>query len=210
MDLVDLYLSEYDYDPIKRQQSKIQYQSKKFSHHIYHSIPYAVTFNSDGYDDEDGHGQHMLQITWLLNDEKDIKKFTPVMDLALYLLDYMLIGTSSAPLYKRLTESGLGSNIIGYGLNPGLLQQTFAVGMKNVKKNDIATLETLILQILRDVARDGFSYEEIEAGLNSIEFQLREGQHSESNPAGVSVFLQLLTKWNYDLDPESAIDFEVS
>ena len=74
---------------------------------------------------------------------------------------------------------------------------------------DIGVLEEFIFQILSDVVIDGFSSEEIEAALNSIEFQLREG-HSGSDPAGVSIFLQLLTKWNYDFDPESAIDFEVS
>lgn len=201
MGLVDGYLKEYDYEPAIREQSKIQYQSKKQAHHIYQSIPYAASSDEDG--------QHMLQITWLLNDEKDIKEFTPMMDLALYTLDYLLIGTSSSPLYKRLIDSGLGSNIIGYGLDTGLLQQTFAVGMKNVKKTDITILENLILQILRDTVIDGFSSEEIEAALNSMEFQLRE-VHAGSDPAGISIFLQLLTKWNYDFDPESAIDFEVS
>eukprot|EP00554_Chaetoceros_debilis_P014664 CAMPEP_0194126052 /NCGR_PEP_ID=MMETSP0150-20130528/59785_1 /TAXON_ID=122233 /ORGANISM="Chaetoceros debilis, Strain MM31A-1" /LENGTH=969 /DNA_ID=CAMNT_0038819891 /DNA_START=132 /DNA_END=3038 /DNA_ORIENTATION=- len=199
MDLVDGYLKEYEYEPAIREQSKIQYQSKKLAHHIYHSIPYAANSDEDG--------QHMLQITWLLNDEKDIKQFTPMMDLALSVLDYMLIGTSSSPLYKRLIDSGLGSNIIGYGLSQGLLQQTFAVGMKNVKKMDIVVLEDLIFHILRDVLIDGFSTEEIEAALNSIEFQLREG-HTGSDPAGVNIFLELLTKWNYDFDPESTIDFE--
>eukprot|EP00554_Chaetoceros_debilis_P005329 CAMPEP_0194074582 /NCGR_PEP_ID=MMETSP0149-20130528/1668_1 /TAXON_ID=122233 /ORGANISM="Chaetoceros debilis, Strain MM31A-1" /LENGTH=1160 /DNA_ID=CAMNT_0038754799 /DNA_START=82 /DNA_END=3564 /DNA_ORIENTATION=- len=199
MDLVDGYLKEYDYDPVIREQSKIKYQSKKQAHHTYHSIPYAASSDEDG--------QHMLQVTWLLNDEKDIKKFTPMMDLALKTLDYLLIGTSSSPLYKRLIDSGMGSNIIGYGLSPGLLQQTFAVGMKNVKKMDIAVLENLIFQILRDVVADGFSSEEIEAALNSIEFQLREVQ-TGSDPAGISIFLKLLTKWNYDFDPEPAIDFE--
>jgi Predicted Zn-dependent peptidases, insulinase-like len=145
----------------------------------------------------------MLTITWLLNDSH----LHQMKMLAWYALDYLLVGTSSSPLMKRLFESGLGSSVIGNGLSGGLMQNTFAIGMKGILASNISQVEDLILQILRDIKRDGFSDDEITAALNSLEFQLREVQ-SGSNPAGIDVFLNALTTWNYDRLPEDAIVFD--
>jgi Zn-dependent M16 (insulinase) family peptidase len=132
-------------------------------HHLYQNRPYAV----QKLDEEDG--QHMLSITWLLNDSS----IAPKLKLSLYVLDYMLVGTSSSPLVKRLRESGLGSSVIGGGLSTGLLQNTFAIGMKGVQGTNIEKLEQLVFDILQDVVSDGFSEDEIEAAVNSISFQVR-------------------------------------
>jgi hypothetical protein len=37
---------------------------------------------------------------------------------------------------------------------------------------------------------------------------LRE-DNSGSTPAGVGIFLAIMSKWNYDQKPESALEFEV-
>ena len=90
----------------------------------------------------------------------------------MYVLDYLLIGTYSSPFNRELLDTGLGSDIIGYGLDVGLLQTSFAVGMKGVKGSDIVKLEQVILDILEDVADRGFSQEDLDAAMNSIEFQV--------------------------------------
>jgi Zn-dependent M16 (insulinase) family peptidase len=169
MEIIDSgYLSKYDLNVKIKNESQIQFQKKNFGHHLYQSIPYAVA------EETPDEGQHLLLITWLLND--DFFK-TQMLELAFYVLDYLLIGTMSSPLNKVLMESDLGSNVIGGGLSPGLLQTTFAVGMKGVKNGDIAELEGTILNVFHDVVKTGFSDGDIEAAMNSIEFQVRNYQY---------------------------------
>ena len=46
-------------------------------------------------------------------------------------LNYLMMGTPASPLYKALVDSGLGSRVIGGGLDDGMLQATFSVGLKD-------------------------------------------------------------------------------
>ena len=163
MKLIDSeYLSKFDVNPNVKEESQISYQKKKFANQLNQSRPYAVS------EEKDNEGQHLLSITWLLNDS--IMK--PLLEISFYVLDYLLVGTKSAPLYKKLIDSGLGSNIIGNGLSVGLLQSTFCIGMEGVRKGNVADLEYKILGVLSEIEQDGFSDDDIKAALNSIEFQV--------------------------------------
>lgn len=53
-------------------------------------------------------------------------------ELALGLLNDMIVGSNAAPLYRALNESGLGSSIIGGGLDNSLLQATFSMGIRGL------------------------------------------------------------------------------
>ena len=79
--------------------------------------------------------------------------------------------------------------------------------MKGVMRKDIEALETLIMDVLKELVQHGFEEDDIKAAVNSIEFDLRE-VNSGSEPAGISVFLKIMRKWNYDMMPESALFFE--
>jgi presequence protease len=196
MDLIDSYLSLYELNLDAKINSQIEFQKKRFTHHVYQSYPYAV---QKLLEDE---GQHMFCITWLLNDDH----FQAVDEIGWYVLDFLLFGAASSPLRKALTDSGLGT-IIGNGLSTGLLQNTFAVGMKGVKHENVIVVEEKILLILEDIVLKGFDQDDIEAAMNSIEFQLREVNNGD-DPSGINVFLSILSKWNYDESPEDAIDYE--
>lgn len=196
MELIDSYLSLYDFNLDTKENSQIQFQKKRFTHHVSQSYPYAV---QKLLEDE---GQYMFCITWLLNDDH----MQPVDEIAWYVLDFLLFGAASSPLRKALTDSGLGT-IIGNGLSTGLLQKTFAVGMKGVKRENVIVLEEKIPLILEDIVNKSFDQDDIEAAINSVEFQLREVNNGD-DPSGITVFLSILTKWNYDQFPEDAIDYE--
>ena len=55
------------------------------------------------------------------------------MQLALDVMDDLLLGTPVSPLYKKLRESGLGESVISDGLETVLQQATYSVGMKGIK-----------------------------------------------------------------------------
>jgi Zn-dependent M16 (insulinase) family peptidase len=197
LDLIDSYMNMYTYNAAAKTGSEIKYQKKNFKEPLPASIPYAVRKI------EENQGQDMFAITWLLNDSYLTLKAL----LGLYVLDYLLIGTNSAPLQKSLAESDLGTSVIGDGFSTGLLQSTFTIGLQGVKNGDVLTLEKKIMDTLMNIKQNGFVDDEIEAAMNSIEFQLRE-VHAGSDPMGIGIFLNALTTWNYDKRPEESIAYE--
>mmetsp|Transcript_7600 Transcript_7600/g.11407 ORF Transcript_7600/g.11407 Transcript_7600/m.11407 type:complete len:1060 (+) Transcript_7600:42-3221(+) len=148
--------------------------------------------------------QHMISINWLLTD----KQLKPHEELALALLDHLLVGTPSSTLRKALTDSGLGESVLGGGLSDELIQPTFTMGLKGVKAQDVAKVEPLILDTLQTVINNGgFDQDDVASSLNTIEFQLREF-NTGSFPKGLSFMLGVMRNWIYERDPVEAVRFE--
>jgi Zn-dependent M16 (insulinase) family peptidase len=57
--------------------------------------------------------------------------------VALSFLDYLLTGTSAAPLTKAMNDSGLGESIVGGGVEDTLRQPVYTMGLKGVKPEDV-------------------------------------------------------------------------
>ena len=80
------------------------------------------------------------------------------------------------------------------------------IGRLQIKnRQDVAALEDLILDTLHKLDTDGFSEDEIESNVNTVEFRLREGG---GGLRGLEIFLAALKKWNYDLNPTDALVYE--
>jgi presequence protease len=114
--------------------------------------------------------KHMISLNWLLNDEVLSAKEV----LALGVLDHLLLGTSSAPLHKALTESDLGESLIGGGLSDELVQATFSTGLKGVLPDDVAKVQALVQDTLRRLSVEGFDAAAVQASINTMEFRLRK------------------------------------
>ena len=150
-----------------------------------------------------GAGKHMVTLNWVLHEAALSNKDR----LALAILDHMLVGTTTAPLYQGLLSSGLGTAVVGGGLSDELLQASFAIGMKGVHAEDVPKVEELVLETLTTFTRDGVAEDALAASMNSIEFMLREF-NTGSFPRGLSIMLTALQQWNYDRDPIEALRFE--
>ncbi|EJK67475.1 hypothetical protein THAOC_11486 [Thalassiosira oceanica] len=194
------YMTPFGYNPQSRKDSVIPYQQRTFKKPVYERRPYSAP----GGDGGGGGGGHMLQVTWLLNTQP----LDGVTELAWIVLDHLLLGRPSSPLRKALEDSGLGEETIGGGLDDELSQSTFAIGMRGVgSRRDVSRLEDLIMDTLAGLDSGGFTDDEIDSTMNTIEFRLREGG---GGLRGMEVFLGSLTKWNYDLDPRDALVYEDS
>lgn len=180
LNLLDEYLKDFDVIPIT---SQVQYQPK-FTKPTRLNVEFPISPGTDL--------KHMITLNWLLNDEK----LEPKETLALGVLDYLLLGTSSSSLKKALTESNLGESVTGGGLSDELLQSTFSVGMKGVNNVDTSKVEDLVDKTLRQLSVEGFEADAIMAAMNTFEFKLREF-NTGSFPKGLSVMLGILTIKNY-------------
>ena len=149
-----------------------------FTTAVHQTHSYATSAN-------DSNAKSMFTTSWALPsplDNQTLYTFT--------LLDLILLGTNAAPLRKALLESGLG-DITGGGLETHLLQMCFSIGLKGVDKQDLAEAEQRIYTTLEDLVQEGIATEDIQAALNTFEFELREN-NSGGFPRGLSYWLKAL------------------
>lgn len=93
--------------------------------------------------------QAFVSVNWLLAEEPvDLET-----ELAWDFLDYLMLGTTAAPLRRAMTESGLGESIIGGGLSGELRQPTFSLGLKGVDPTN-AQKVTLPLPVAHRLHKD--------------------------------------------------------
>jgi len=144
----------------------------------------------------------MVTVNWLLPEVTDAE-----LNLAFQILEYVLIGMPGSPLKKALIDSGLGEDIAGVGLETELRQIFFSIGLKGIRADDVDKVENIIFKTLSSLVRDGIDPETIQAGVNTIEFRLRENNYG-SFPQGLAVMLRALSTWLYDADPTSVPAFE--
>jgi Zn-dependent M16 (insulinase) family peptidase len=190
-DILDSYLKEYDrIDP----KSDIAIQ-QPLTTPVRIEKPYAVSA-------EDEDPRPMFCVNWLLPAPTDAEHV-----FALELLDHILLGTPASPLRKALIESGLGEDITGGGLETHMLQMAYSIGMKGVDASNLDQVEQLIYETIGGLADRGIAREDIDAALNTFEFDLREN-NSGGFPRGLSLMLKSLNAWLYDSDPLELIAFE--
>ncbi len=179
--------------------------------------PYAADAADDGDDPEDtgeARARAMCTVNFLLP-EAGGNPADPAegqdLSLALSVLEHVLIGLPSSPLRKALVDSGLGEDLAGGGLETDLRQMAFSVGLKGLDAEDAEAtatkVEELVLSTLRNLADTGLHADDIEAAVNSVEFDLREN-NTGSYPRGLAVFFEALSTWLYDGDPLLLLPFE--
>ena len=143
----------------------------------------------------------MLTVNWMLDEPADIETA-----LAFDILEHILIGTAAAPLYKALIDSGLGEALAGTGLDDGLRQPMFSIGLKGIDAADADKVERLIIDTISGLAEKG-STPTLEAALNTVEFHLREN-NTGAFPRGIVFMLRSLRSWLHGRDPLSPLAFE--
>ena len=156
--------------------------------------PFAVSDESES--------KGMVTLNWVLAETQARE-----MNFALRVLAYILLGMPGSPLRKALMDSGLGEDIAGVGLENELLQSYFSTGLKGVQVGNLDKVEPLVMDTLKALVKSGIDPLTVEAGLNTIEFRLREN-HSGGFPRGLLLMLRSLTTWLYDGDPLSLLAFE--
>eukprot|EP00595_Chromulina_sp_UTEXLB2642_P003778 CAMPEP_0196764920 /NCGR_PEP_ID=MMETSP1095-20130614/7173_1 /TAXON_ID=96789 ORGANISM="Chromulina nebulosa, Strain UTEXLB2642" /NCGR_SAMPLE_ID=MMETSP1095 /ASSEMBLY_ACC=CAM_ASM_000446 /LENGTH=864 /DNA_ID=CAMNT_0042121777 /DNA_START=525 /DNA_END=3119 /DNA_ORIENTATION=- len=190
LELLDEYLNDFTRKEIN---SKVQFQPKLEPRQVSVKFPIDPTTEP----------KHMISVNWVMNHEPLSMK----EQLAIGVLDSLLLGTSTSELRKELTQSNLGEKLIGGGLSDELIQATFSIGLKGVKSENVKKVEELIIKVLTDLSVKGFEQDAIDAALNTLEFRLREF-NTGGFPKGLSLMFGMMPNWIYDKDPFDGIRFE--
>ncbi len=120
---------------------------------------------------EEIQGKGAVTFNWLCGDITE-----PIIDLAMEVVDRLLLGNSAAPLRQALVDSQLGTDLTSAGYSNGILETTFHVGLKGTDCDKCDQIEAVIFSTLEKVVAEGFSAERIEAAFHQLQYSHREIQ----------------------------------
>ena len=147
--------------------------------------------------------QYHLSLNYTFGLNPDLK-----LTHAITVLMSILMGTPASPLKQAILKSGLAKDTI-FSLREGLLQPTFSIICKQVRRENADALANLIRTELKRLVEDGIDKKLVEAVLNRREFALREAQMSWG-PRGLYYAWTMYTHWIHGGDPLEALGFEES
>lgn len=134
------------------------------------------------------------------------KATNPELTLAFTILEYMLLETPAAPLKRALIEAELGKDVFG-SFDSNILQPTFSVVVKNSNENMKEKFAEVVWSTLEKIALEGIDKKLMEAAINRIEFELREGD-TRSYPKGLIYAINSMGSWLYDASPLLHLQYE--
>lgn len=159
---------------------------------------YEVSEEEEGVEGGGDAGRAMVLVSWMLHGD-DGGRLDAETALAFEVLNSALMGTAAAPLRKALDDSGLGSQVIGGGLDDDLLQPFFMIGLKGVAEDDsvMQQVQEVVIDVLKHHAEHGFEESLLAATMNTFEFTLREN-NTGSMPRGLVNMLRSSGAWVHE------------
>jgi Zn-dependent M16 (insulinase) family peptidase len=118
----------------------------------------------------------------------------------------ILMWTPASPLKRAIMDSGLAADT-SFSLRDGLLQPTFGIICKQVKRENIDALVKLINTELKRLVKEGIDKKLVEAVINQREFFLREAQMNWL-PKGLYYAWNAYPHWIHGGNPIDTLGFE--
>ena len=164
-------------------------------------VPIAV---SDFYNPQPGdEDNHHIVLSWLLNESHN-----PVQLLETYLMSNILLDNSASPLRKVLESTKLGKSPSPLtGLEADQKELVFAAGLEGIDSNKSKEVETLIMECLNKLVKDGVPKDLIESSLHQLEIRQREITGS-GMPFGLQIMLTCLPACIHNDNPLNILDLD--
>ena len=126
-----------------------------------------------------------------------------IYDIALNLLCEVLVNQESAPVRLALQKAGVGQDVSAFVLD--YKQSGISIVVQNANASDSQKCREIILNSLKEVAKNGINKTDLEGVLNRVEFGLREGSNAQK---GVSYQAQVLPGWFFAENPFAGLEYE--
>jgi Zn-dependent M16 (insulinase) family peptidase len=159
---------------------------------------------SDFYNPQPGdENNHHIVLSWLLNESHN-----PVQLLETYLMSNILLDNSASPLRKVLESTKLGKSPSPLtGLEADQKELVFAAGLEGVDSNKSKEVETLIIDCLKKLVKDGVPKDLIDSSLHQLEIRQREITGS-GMPFGLQIMLTCLPACIHNDNPLNVLDLD--
>jgi hypothetical protein len=140
---------------------------------------------------------------WLLGESTDLTAL-----LEAQLLTAVLLENSASPLQRALETTALGTAPSPLcGLEDSMREMVFCCGIEGSESDRADALESLVLEVIDTVAREGVDQEHLEAVLHQLELHQRE-VGGDGFPYGLSLIMQALGCATHYADPIAVMDLE--
>jgi Zn-dependent M16 (insulinase) family peptidase len=143
-------------------------------------------------------GQSSLRLGFVVGDGSDME-----LNMALRVLQDVLVNQESAPLRLALQEAGIGQDITAYASS--FKQPVFMMTVKNANPEDKDQFREIVYKTLARVVEEGLDKEAVEGTINRMEFRLREGDDAQK---GITYVGRILSGWMYSGDPYKGLEYE--
>ena len=149
---------------------------------------------------EEGDDSASIMVSWLLGEADD-----PRLNTELSLLVDVLLGNPGCPLYRRITESGIGRDISSEsGMSDAYRNLSFSVGFSGSKAEKAEEAEEFILSSLASIVEEGLDPTLVESSLRRMEFRIQE--ISDGLPEGYRIYFTRVDKgWVYGKNPSEML-----
>jgi len=142
-------------------------------------------------------------MAWLLGKSANLHD-----SLRAQLLSSILLDNSASPLMLALESTDLASAPSPLcGLDDSQKELSFVCGLSGTKADASDAVEALIVDTLKNVAKNGVDPADVESALHQLELHQRE-IGGDSYPYGLQLILKSLTSANHRGDPASLLDLE--
>ncbi|MFP4644686.1 MAG: insulinase family protein, partial [Spirochaetales bacterium] len=152
-------------------------------------------------DQEETAGMSSVTLNWLIADME-----RPDEVFACEALADILLGSSGAPLYKALIESGLGEDLSSpTGLETELREVSFSAGLRGTDPERAGEIESLVFETLTFLRDNGIDPDVIEGTLRKMAFSNIERPGSGF---GLRLMRRAARSWLHGGEPEDTMCFE--
>lgn len=170
----------------------------------YHA-PIAVEEAYPLEDGEDPAGKTHVVLAWLLGKSTNLEQ-----TLAAQMLSHILLDNSASPLQQALETTELGQAPSPLcGLEDSQRELAFVCGLEGCELENVAKVETLILNTLEQIATTGVPQQELESALHQLELQQRE-VGGDGYPYGLQMIMTSLTSATHRGDPIALLDLDAA
>ncbi len=154
-------------------------------------------------DEEDSKAKTHIVISWLLGRSTSLQDM-----LQAHLMSSVLLDNSASPLQQALETTDLGASPSPLcGLEDSNLEMSFMCGLEASEAKHAEALETLVLNVLNDVAENGVAQSQVEAVLHQLELSQRE-IGGDGYPYGMQLILGGLSAAIHRGDPMAVMNIE--
>ena len=128
--------------------------------------------------------------------------------LAMKVLDEVLLGNAGSPLRKALIDSGIGSALAdGTGFHDDYKESVFGAGLKGIAAEDAEKVQRVVLDTLESLADRGVDQTQVDAAIHHLEFDKRERSNA-GFPYALRLLFASMPAYHYGGDPFKALDFD--
>lgn len=167
-----------------------------------YAAPVAVT-ESYALDEDDTAEKTHVVLGWLLGHTANLRERFDIE-----LLSGVLLENSASPLRHFLETTALGNSPSSLlGVDDSGRELTFLCGLEGAEPDRAEAIEQGVLEVLREVARDGVPLEDVEAVLHQLELSQRE-IGGDSYPYGLQLIMNGLGAVLHDGDPVALWDMD--